>query len=135
MRDKRKLKTQIKQNTTKPEWNEEFQLLIHEPEHQHLTLHMFDHDVLSVDDEIGRGSFPIRNLRNGEEEELDIEIKEQKGQKVDQMMVSVLCCAVLCCAVPCCAVLCCAVPCRAVPCRAVLHFEGEVMLLADHEAC
>jgi len=27
------------------------------------------------------------------------------------------------------------VPCRAVPCRAVLHFEGEVMLLADHEAC
>ena len=96
---------------------------------------MFDHDVLSVDDEIGRGSFPIRNLRNGDEEELDIEIKEQKGQKVDQMMVSVLCCAVLCCAVLCCAVLCRAVPCRAVPCRAVLHFEGEVMLLADHEAC
>ena len=72
---------------------------------------MFDHDVLSVDDEIGRGSFPIRNLRNGDEEELDIEIKEQKGQKVDQMMVSVLCCAVcavLCCNVLCCAVLCCA---------------------------
>lgn len=87
VRDKRKLKTQIKQNTTKPEWNEEFQLLVHEPEHQHLTLHMFDHDVLSVDDEIGRGSFPIRNLRNGDEEELDIEIKEQKGQKVDQMMI------------------------------------------------
>jgi hypothetical protein len=102
---------------------------------------MFDHDVLSVDDEIGRGTFPIRNLRNGEEEEFDIEIKEQKGQKVDQMMVSVLCCAVLCravlcCAVPCCAVPCCAVPCRAVPCRAALqHSEGEVMLLADYEAC
>ena len=85
---------------------------------------MFDHDVLSVDDEIGRGTFPIRNLRNGEEEEFDIEIKEQKGQKVDQMMVSVLCCAVLCCAVPCRAVLCRAVLCRAVlccavPCRAV----------------
>ncbi len=87
VRDKRKLKTQIKQNTTKPTWNEEFQLLIHEPEHQHLTLHMFDHDVLSVDDEIGRASYPIRNLRNGEEEELDIEIKEQVGQQVDQMMV------------------------------------------------
>ena len=87
---------------------------------------MFDHDVLSVDDEIGRGTFPIRNLRNGEEEEFDIEIKEQKGQKVDQMMVSVLCCAVLCCAVPC----------RAVPCRAALqHSEGEVVLLADYEAC
>lgn len=51
-------------------------------------LEMFDHDVLSVDDEIGRGSFAIRNLRNGEEEELEIEIKEQKGQQVDQMMVS-----------------------------------------------
>ena len=104
MRDKRKLKTQIKQNTTKPEWNEEFQLLVHEPEHQHLTLHMFDYDVLSVDDEIGRASFPIRNLRNGEEEEIDIEVKEHKGQPADQMMVSlgwaglgwaVLCCAVL----------------------------------------
>ena len=88
VRDKRKLKTQVKQNTTKPVWNEEFQLLIHEPDHQHLTLHMFDHDVLSVDDEVGRGSFPIRNLRNGEEEEIDVEIKEVVGQKVDQMMVS-----------------------------------------------
>ena len=88
MRDKRKLKTQVKQNTTKPVWNEEFQLLIHEPDHQHLTLHMFDHDVLSVDDEVGRGSFPIRDLRNGEEEEVEIEIKEVVGQKVDQMMVS-----------------------------------------------
>ena len=88
MRDKRKLKTQVKENTTRPTWNEEFQLLIHEPDHQHLTLEMFDHDVLSVDDEIGRGSFAIRNLRNGIEEELEIEIKEQMGQQVDQMMVS-----------------------------------------------
>lgn len=87
VRDKRKLKTQVKQNTTKPVWNEEFQLLIHEPDHQHLTLHMFDHDVLSVDDEVGRGSFPIRDLRNGEEEEVEIEIKEVVGQKVDQMMI------------------------------------------------
>lgn len=88
MRDKRKLKTQVKQNTTKPVWNEEFQLLVHEPEHQHLSLHMFDHDVLSVDDEIGRASFPIRNLRNGEEQEVDVEVKEETGEKVDQMMVS-----------------------------------------------
>lgn len=87
VRDKRKLKTQVKQNTTKPVWNEEFQLLIHEPEHQHLSLHMFDHDVLSVDDEVGRASFPIRNLRNGEEQEVDIEVKEETGEKADQMMV------------------------------------------------
>ena len=88
VRDKRKLKTQIKQNTTKPVWDEEFQLLVHEPEHQHLSLQMFDHDVLSVDDEIGRASFPIRNLRNGEEQEVDVEVKEEVGEKVDQMMVS-----------------------------------------------
>lgn len=87
VRDKRKLKTQVKENTTRPTWNEEFQLLIHEPDHQHLTLEMFDHDVLSVDDEIGRGSFAIRNLRNGIEEEVEIEIKEQMGQQVDQMMI------------------------------------------------
>ena len=88
VRDKRKLKTQVKQNTTKPVWNEEFQLLVHEPEHQSLSLHMFDHDVLSVDDEIGRASFAIRNLRNGEEQEVDVEVKEETGEKVDQMMVS-----------------------------------------------
>lgn len=88
VRDKRKLKTQIKQNTTKPVWNEEFQLLVNEPEHQHLSLHMLDHDMLSVDDEIGRASFPIRNLRNGEEQEVDLEVKEEVGEKVDQMMVS-----------------------------------------------
>lgn len=90
VRDKRKLKTQIKQNTTKPVWNEEFQLLVNEPEHQHLTLHMLDHDMLSVDDEIGRASFPIRNLHNGEEQEVDLEVKEEIGEKVDQMMVSVV---------------------------------------------
>ena len=49
---------------------------------------MFDHDVLSVDDEVGRASFPIRNLRNGEEQEVDVEVKKETGEKVDQMMVS-----------------------------------------------
>lgn len=87
VRDKRKLKTQVKPNTTKPVWNEEFQLLVHEPEHQQLSLHMFDHDVLSVDDAIGRASFPIRNLRNGEEQEVDVEVEEESTEKVDQIMV------------------------------------------------
>ncbi|KAL3139207.1 hypothetical protein ABBQ32_005978 [Trebouxia sp. C0010 RCD-2024] len=87
VRDKRKLKTQVKPNTTKPVWNEEFQLLVHEPEHQQLSLHMFDHDVLSVDDAIGRASFPIRNLRNGEEQEVDVEVEEESAEKVDQMMI------------------------------------------------
>lgn len=48
---------------------------------------MFDHDVLSVDDAIGRASFPIRNLRNGEEQEVDVEVEEESAEKVDQMMV------------------------------------------------
>ena len=87
MRDKRKLKTQVKENTTRPEWNEEFQLLVHEPDHQFLTLHMYDHDVLSVDDEIGRASFAIRNLRNGEEEEVDVEVKPPVENSNDQIMV------------------------------------------------
>lgn len=89
MRDKRKLKTQVKENTTRPEWDEEFQLLVHEPEHQHLTLLMYDHDVLSVDDEIGRASFAIRNLRNGEEEEVDVEVKPQVTESSNEMMVRI----------------------------------------------
>ena len=88
MRDKRKLKTQVKENTTRPEWNEEFQLLVHEPEHQFLSMIMYDHDVLSVDDEIGRASFAIRNLRNGEEEEVEVEVRQQATENENQMMVS-----------------------------------------------
>lgn len=93
VRDKRKLKTQVKENTTRPEWNEEFQLLVHEPEHQYLTLLMYDHDVLSVDDEIGSATFRIRNLRNGEEEEVDVEVKPEMPEAENQMMVRKVFCA------------------------------------------
>lgn len=95
VRDKRKLKTQVKENTTRPEWNEEFQLLVHEPEHQFLSMIMYDHDVLSVDDEIGRASFAIRNLRNGEEEEVDVKVVQQATDSENQMMVSLM--AACCC--------------------------------------
>lgn len=36
-RDKRKVKTQVKQNTLHPSWDEDFQLLVHEPQHQLLN--------------------------------------------------------------------------------------------------
>ena len=33
----RKVKTQVKDNCANPEWNEEFQFLVHEPDSQQLT--------------------------------------------------------------------------------------------------
>lgn len=53
-RDKRKLKSQVKGNTYHPVWNENFQLLVHEPDHQNLTCILYDWDRLSPSDEIGR---------------------------------------------------------------------------------
>jgi Ca2+-dependent lipid-binding protein len=37
-------------------WNEEFQLLVHEPDEQQLNLILYDWDVFSSPDEIGRCS-------------------------------------------------------------------------------
>ena len=37
VRDSRKVKTQVKDNSANPEWNEEFQFLVHEPDSQQLT--------------------------------------------------------------------------------------------------
>ena len=37
VRDSRKVKTQVKDDSANPEWNEEFQFLVHEPDSQQLT--------------------------------------------------------------------------------------------------
>lgn len=54
VRDKRKVKSQVKSNTYSPEFNETFELLVHEPQHQSLTAILYDYDLLSAADELGR---------------------------------------------------------------------------------
>ena len=54
VRDKRKVKTQVKDNAKHPVWEEEVKLLVHYPEHQSLTAVLYDYDVFDRDDVIGR---------------------------------------------------------------------------------
>lgn len=73
-RDKNVLKSQVKQNSKHPRWNEEFKLLVHEPDYQSLNAILLDFDALNPDDEIGRVSVPIRDLPNQEKQDLWLDI-------------------------------------------------------------
>ena len=48
---------------------------------------MNDWDLLDKDDEIGRGTYPISELPDGEEKEVWLEIKEQKPKGTDASKV------------------------------------------------
>ena len=48
------MKSQVKHNTTSPEWNEDFRFLVHVPGQQYLNGELKDWDRLSASDEIGR---------------------------------------------------------------------------------
>ena len=50
----RKLKSQVRHNTTSPIWNEDFRFLVHVPGQQYLNGELKDWDRLSASDEIGR---------------------------------------------------------------------------------
>ncbi|GAB4814906.1 hypothetical protein N2152v2_001952 [Parachlorella kessleri] len=65
VRAKQQLQTQVKENTSKPHWDESFQLLVHYPDKQELTLVMYDHDTFDSHDEIGRVHIPVRDLPAG----------------------------------------------------------------------
>ncbi|KAL4444585.1 hypothetical protein ABPG77_002402 [Micractinium sp. CCAP 211/92] len=69
VRAKNKVKTQVLENTHRPQWNEDFSLMVHFPETQVLTCKLYDYDVFDRDDEIGRCTLKVRNLR--EEREVD----------------------------------------------------------------
>lgn len=49
---------------------------------------MYDYDLLDKDDEIGRGSYPLKELDDGEEKEVWMEIKEEKPEKQSSSVVS-----------------------------------------------
>ena len=51
-------------------WNQDFELLVHEPEHQQLTAVLLEHHALDQDDEVGRVSIPIEDLPVGETQDL-----------------------------------------------------------------
>lgn len=62
-------------------WDEEFLLLVHEPEAQELHAVVYDSDLIGADKEVGHLELPIRDLQNGEvlEDWHDLELPEMLG--------------------------------------------------------
>ena len=55
-------------------WYQDFELLVHEPEHQQLTAVLLEHHALDQDDEIGRVSIPIEDLPVGEDHDMWLDV-------------------------------------------------------------
>ncbi|CAM8959627.1 unnamed protein product [Rhodiola kirilowii] len=55
-------KTSIKMKNLNPEWNEDFKLLVKDPETQVLQLHVFDWEKLKTHDKLGMQVIPLRSL-------------------------------------------------------------------------
>lgn len=69
-----KQRTTVKSNTLCPEWNEEFQFLVHSKEHQSLHIEVWDSDVLTPDDQIGIADVPLEalDLKPGREKKVSV---------------------------------------------------------------
>ena len=61
-------------------WDEEFVLLVHDPDHQDLNAILYDQDFIGADKEIGRVRQPIRDLPNGDTDDrwFDVQPPEQQ---------------------------------------------------------
>lgn len=65
-----------KHKTRHPRWNEEFKMLVHEPEHQQLTMVLYDHSFFHKDEELGRCMYPVSELaeHHGEMQDLWLQL-------------------------------------------------------------
>lgn len=77
----RKMKSQVKHNTTSPEWNEDFRFLVHVPGQQYLNGELKDWDRLSASDEIGRFKVAIADLAPGQETDMWVELEPSDHKK------------------------------------------------------
>jgi hypothetical protein len=69
VRQRRKHKTSVKPNTYNPRWEENFELLVHDPDHQKLTCILKERDIVGSDEEVGRMQVPIKDLPEGDTED------------------------------------------------------------------
>lgn len=56
-------------------------MLVHDPEKQELNAVLYNHSTFGADEEIGRVSVPLRQLRPGETEDLWLELGPPAGSK------------------------------------------------------
>ena len=76
-RAKHKFKTQVKENTLHPVWNEDFRCLVHVPDRQKVTFELYDYDVVGQADIIGEAHVKIRDLKVNEKTDIWLPIKNK----------------------------------------------------------
>ncbi|KAJ4979628.1 hypothetical protein NE237_010408 [Protea cynaroides] len=67
-------KTTIKMKNLNPEWNEEFKLIVKDPDSQFLQLHVFDWDKVGMHDKLGMQVVPLKLLSPHEAKEFVLDL-------------------------------------------------------------
>lgn len=67
-------KTNVKQSNLNPEWNEEFNLTVKDPESQVLELHVYDWEQVGRHDKLGMNVVPLRDLKPEEPKLLTLDL-------------------------------------------------------------
>lgn len=79
------LRTSTKDNNANPTWNENFKLLVHDPDHQVLTCILMDYDDFNPDDEIGRCELPMKGLTEETKDLwLDVDMNAEGDEEDEQ---------------------------------------------------
>ncbi|EFJ29282.1 plant synaptotagmin [Selaginella moellendorffii] len=69
-----KKKTTVKMNTLNPEWNENFHMLVLDPESQALELFVYDWEKIGSHDKIGMQVVPLKGIVPGETKTLTLDL-------------------------------------------------------------
>ncbi|KAK2993119.1 hypothetical protein RJ640_021791 [Escallonia rubra] len=89
-------KTTIKKKNLNPEWNEDFKLIVKEPESQLLNINVFDWDKVGAHDRLGVQVVPLKRLKPHETKEFTLDLlkntdisdpqnRKQRGQIVVEL--------------------------------------------------
>ncbi|KAJ8772516.1 hypothetical protein K2173_027693 [Erythroxylum novogranatense] len=90
-------KTTVKRGNLNPEWNEEFNLVVKDPESQDLELHVFDWEQVGKHDKMGMNVIPLKELTPEEPKVVtldllktmnpdDVSNEKQRGQLVVEVV-------------------------------------------------
>ncbi|KGN61930.1 synaptotagmin-1 isoform X1 [Cucumis sativus] len=70
-------KTSVKHNNLNPEWNEEFKLVVRDPESQALELHVYDWEQIGKHDKMGMNVVPLKDLPPDEVKVLTLALRKK----------------------------------------------------------
>ncbi|XP_022943990.1 synaptotagmin-1-like isoform X5 [Cucurbita moschata] len=70
-------KTSVKHNNLNPEWNEEFKLVVKDPESQALELHVYDWEQVGKHDKMGINVIPLKDLPPDEVKVLTLDLRKK----------------------------------------------------------